>query len=181
MDDFYTTHPADEALIDELTKENKDLLKKVSLLETRLIQVDMKRPFLAVDVVCFVKNEKRQNGLVLIERKWEPTGWALPGGHVDYGESCEDAAIREMKEEISLDIKLGPQIGTYSNPTRDPRKHTVSVVYVAWAEGTPVAADDAKAIMFVSAEGQGILQNLPPNLCFDHKQIIADAVAFLKI
>ncbi len=161
-------HLTGSDLVEAISKENELLIEKVSKLETRLIQIDMKHPYLAVDVVVLVPQ-----GIVLIERKWEPKGWALPGGHVDYNESCETAAVREMKEEISLDVTLVGQVGTYSEPSRDPRKHCVSVAFLGFANGIPVAADDAKAIMIVPN-----IQNLPTDLCFDHRKIIIDALAY---
>jgi ADP-ribose pyrophosphatase YjhB (NUDIX family) len=108
-------------------------------------------PSLAVDLIIRCDKPNGQQGYVLIERKNPPYGYAMPGGFVDYGESTYDAAIREAKEETGLDIHLVRQLFTYSNPQRDPRKHVVSVAYIATAEGEPVAADDAKAIVFAPA------------------------------
>jgi ADP-ribose pyrophosphatase YjhB (NUDIX family) len=90
---------------------------------------------------------------------------------VDYGESLEQAAIREAKEETGLDIRLIGQLGAYSEPDRDPRHHTISVVFRAKAQGTPTAGDDAADI--------GLFEkgDLPPNLAFDHERILSD---FLK-
>jgi ADP-ribose pyrophosphatase YjhB (NUDIX family) len=121
-------------------------------------------PFPTVDIVI----ETEQGGIVLIQRKNPPLGWALPGGFVDYGESLESAAIREAKEETSMDIELLCQLGAYSDPSRDPRQHTISVVFVAKAKGTPEAADDAARI------GVFTLDSLPNKLAFDHSQILRD-------
>jgi ADP-ribose pyrophosphatase YjhB (NUDIX family) len=107
-------------------------------------------------------------GIVLIKRKNPPDGWALPGGFVDYGESLEQAAIREAKEETSIDITLTSQFRTYSDPARDPRKHTISTVFLARADGTPVAADDAAAIGIFTRD------TLPSPLAFDHETILND-------
>ncbi|MEL6440697.1 MAG: NUDIX hydrolase [Cyanobacteria bacterium J06621_8] len=106
--------------------------------------------------------------IILIERKNEPLGWALPGGFVDYGESVETAAIREAKEEVSLDVELLEQFHVYSDPQRDPRKHTLAIVFIATAVGKPTAADDAKSL--------GIFNQweLPKTLCFDHDRILRD-------
>lgn len=106
--------------------------------------------------------------IVLIERKNEPFGWAIPGGFVDYGESIETAAIREAKEEVSLKVELVEQFYVYSDPTRDPRQHTLAIAFIATAKGNPVAADDAKTL--------GIFNqwDMPQNLCFDHDQIMQD-------
>ncbi len=105
---------------------------------------------------------------VLIERVYPPYGWAVPGGFVDVGETLEHAAIREAKEETSLDVELTCLLGIYSNPQRDPRNHTVTAVYIAQAHGTPIAADDAKTYGLFSFD------NLPEQLAFDHAQVLND-------
>lgn len=123
-----------------------------------------KNPFLTVDIIIELENR----GIVLVERKNPPHGWALPGGFVDYGESLEEAAVREAKEETSLDVELSEQFHTYSNPSRDPRHHTVSTVFIAKAGGSPRGADDAeRAQIFVKA-------NLPAPIVFDHARILRD-------
>jgi 8-oxo-dGTP diphosphatase len=104
---------------------------------------------------------------VLIERKYPPYGWALPGGFVDVGERLERAAVREALEETSLDVNLVGLLGCYSDPERDERGHTVSAVYVATAFGAARARDDAKELAFYDARQC-------PQLAFDHAQIIAD-------
>lgn len=106
--------------------------------------------------------------IVLIERKNEPMGWAIPGGFVDYGESIETAAVREAKEEASLDVELIEQFYVYSDPNRDPRQHTLAIVFIATAKGNPAAADDAKNL--------GIFNqyDIPHNLCFDHDRVMND-------
>lgn len=122
-----------------------------------------RNPLPTVDIVIVIAG-----GIVLIKRKNPPYGWALPGGFVDYGESLEQAAVREAKEETCLDIELVSQLGAYSEPTRDPRHHTITVVFEAWAEGKPWAADDAIEIGIFNQE------NLPHPLAFDHAKIIDD-------
>ncbi len=107
-------------------------------------------------------------GIVLVERRYPPLGWALPGGFVDYGESLEAAAVREAREETSLEVELVGQLHTYSDPARDARLHTISTVFVARGEGTPQAADDAAALAVVDPE------RLDRPLCFDHGRILAD-------
>ncbi|MCX7757112.1 MAG: NUDIX hydrolase [candidate division WOR-3 bacterium] len=124
---------------------------------------ERKIPKLAVDVII-----NYQGRIVLIERKNPPYGWALPGGYVEYGETVEEAAQREVKEETGLSLNSLKQFHVYSDPMRDPRGHTVSVVFVANAEGEFLAGDDAKAI------GLFELNNLPLNLAFDHRKIIED-------
>lgn len=108
-------------------------------------------------------------GVVLVERRNPPLGWALPGGFVDYGETCEAAARREAKEETGLDVVLTSLVGVYSDPARDPRGHTMSVVYAAQARNPEALAagdDAAKALFFP-------LEALPP-LAFDHGRILGD-------
>ena len=121
-----------------------------------------------MDIIIEIDAEDGRQGIVLIKRKFPPFGWALPGGFVDYGESLEQAAIREAKEETSLDIELLCQMHTYSDPKRDPRKHTISTVFIARAEGNPIARDDAQEIKVLSKDEL----NFP--LAFDHEKILKD-------
>lgn len=120
-------------------------------------------PLLTVDII--IEMDQR---IILIKRKNPPYGWALPGGFVDYGESIESAAIREAKEETSLDINLIEQFHTYSKPDRDPRHHTVTTVFLAQAAGNPKASDDAKKIGLFTKE------TLPDPIAFDHQRILDD-------
>ncbi|HEY9737878.1 MAG TPA: NUDIX hydrolase [Trichocoleus sp.] len=106
--------------------------------------------------------------ILLIERHNPPHGWALPGGFVDYGESVETAARREALEEIGLAVSLVEQFCVYSNPNRDPRQHTLSLVFLATAAGEPGAGDDAKDVGIFNA------WEIPDNLCFDHNRILQD-------
>lgn len=126
-----------------------------------------RNPLLTVDVII-----ELGSGIVLIRRKNPPHGWALPGGFVDYGESVEQAAIREAREETSLTVQLKTQFHTYSDPARDPRHHTVSVVFIARSEGTPRAADDAGALGVFGAD------SLPEPIVFDHARILSDYWAY---
>lgn len=129
-------------------------------------------PLLTVDVIVRIWRKNRFAGIVLIERKNPPAGWALPGGFVDVGESVEMAAAREMAEEISLRVSLARLLGVYSSPDRDPRFHTASVVFVGDAEGEPKAASDAAEARVV------VLEEIPfSQLVFDHEMILRD---FLK-
>ncbi|MEW6686103.1 MAG: NUDIX hydrolase [Candidatus Edwardsbacteria bacterium] len=123
----------------------------------------MSQPKLTVDIIIEI-----DGGIVLIKRKNPPYGWALPGGFVDYGETVEDAARREAKEETSLELKDLHQFHVYSEPNRDPRGHTVSVVFTAKGVGIPKAEDDAKEIKIFSKT------NLPSEITFDHKKILED-------
>lgn len=107
-------------------------------------------------------------GIVLIKRRFEPFGWAIPGGFVDYGESLEAAAVREAREETGLVVTLVEQFYAYSDPTRDPRRHTIATVFIGRATGAVHAGDDAAdAGVFTQA-------TLPQPLAFDHALILAD-------
>lgn len=134
-------------------------------------------PFATVDTIIeLVDHEQHQAdrpALVLIERRYPPHGWALPGGFVDVGESLAKAAVREALEETSLDVELIEQFFSYSDPQRDPRRHTISTVFIARARGTPRAADDAGKIAVFTED------SLPP-MAFDHGQILADYFAFRR-
>lgn len=126
--------------------------------------MEYKSPIPTVDIIIEIKNR----GIVLIERANPPHGWALPGGFVDYGETLEMAAIREAREETCLEVKLFRQFHTYSDPSRDSRRHTITTVFLATAEGDPVAASDAKSCKVVPPD------QLPGPLVFDHERIIKD-------
>ena len=127
-----------------------------------------RNPFPTVDIIIEVAG-----GIVLIERKNPPHGWAIPGGFLDWGESVEACAVREAEEETGLVVRLEELFYVYSRPDRDPRHHTVTTVFIASADGRPVAADDAaKAGVFTGS-------NLPP-LAFDHGQILEDYLRFKK-
>ncbi len=134
-------------------------------------QQTYRNPAPTVDVVIVIDNQ-----IVLIERKFTPLGWAIPGGFVDYCEPVEQAAVREAKEETGLDVILEDLLYVYSNPLRDPRKHTMSTVFVASLSPTsakiPVGADDAKQAKLFA------LDALPETLCFDHAQILNDYLTF---
>lgn len=122
-----------------------------------------RNPLLTVDIII-----ETPSGIVLIRRNNPPFGWALPGGFVDYGEALETAAIREAKEETGLDIGRPEQFHAYSAPNRDPRHHSVTMVFIASAAGTPCAGDDAGAASVFTQT------DLPENLAFDHARILSD-------
>lgn len=124
-------------------------------------------PLLAADIIIELIDFPGRP-IVLIERANPPYGWAIPGGFVDVGEIIERAAVREAQEEVSLKVELKALLGIYSDPVRDSRGHTVTAVYVAEAEGMPVAADDAKNCQMFR------LDELPVLLAFDHAQVLAD-------
>jgi len=122
-----------------------------------------RNPLPTVDVII-----EMPDGVLLVERKNEPYGWALPGGFVDYGETLEDAARRETLEETGIAVGDLVLLGCYSDPARDPRRHTITTVFIAAGTGTPVAADDAAAVKVFPP------RSLPEQLCFDHRQILDD-------
>jgi ADP-ribose pyrophosphatase YjhB (NUDIX family) len=126
-----------------------------------------RNPFPTVDIIIETAASDKK-GIVLIKRKNPPYGWAIPGGFVDYGESLEQAAVREAEEETTLKVKLVRQFHTYSDPGRDPRHHTIATVFIASADGEPIGEDDAsEAAVFLRDE-------LPDDMAFDHRSIIED-------
>ena len=127
-------------------------------------------PLLTVDVIIEMGDQPGRP-IVLIERKYPPYGWALPGGFVDVGERLEAAAVREALEETSLEVRLVALLGCYSDPERDERGHTVSAVYVATASGAARARDDAKKLAYYDPEQC-------PQLAFDHARIIEDYLEY---
>jgi 8-oxo-dGTP diphosphatase len=124
-----------------------------------------RNPIPTVDVIIEQDGGKK---IVLIKRRNPPRGWAIPGGFVDYGETLEAAAVREAYEETGLHVTLLRQFHTYSDPLRDPRKHTISTVFIARADGSPVAGDDA------GEAGAFGMDSLPGPLAFDHGSILKD-------
>jgi 8-oxo-dGTP diphosphatase len=123
-----------------------------------------RNPTPTVDIII----EWKDQGIILIERRHPPLGWALPGGFVDEGETVEAGALREALEETSLHVELIDTLGVYSDPRRDPRKHTMSVTFIARADGEPSAQDDAANLRVFP------LDAIPDNLCFDHRFMIQD-------
>ena len=126
-------------------------------------------PAIAVDVVVELLDAPGRP-IVLVVRRFPPPGHALPGGFVDVGETVEDAARREVKEETGLDVQLTRLLGVYSDPGRDPRGHTVSIVYVGTATGAPRAGDDAGAVLVTDPSQL-------PVMAFDHDRILRDYLA----
>jgi 8-oxo-dGTP diphosphatase len=129
-----------------------------------------RNPFPTVDTII----EMEGGGIVLVRRKNPPLGWALPGGFIEYGESAEAAAVREAREETSLEVQLVELFHVYSEPTRDPRHHTIATVFIGRASGAPQGADDAaEAAIFAE-------HALPAPLAFDHAKILADYFAYKR-
>lgn len=126
-----------------------------------------RNPTPTVDIIIELI-DRSQQPIILIERRNEPFGWAIPGGFVDYGESLETAAIREAKEEVSLDIELVEQFQVYSDPQRDSRQHTIAIVFIATATGNPKPDDDAKNLGIFNQD------EIPTRLCFDHDRIMKE-------
>ncbi|AQV02987.2 MULTISPECIES: NUDIX domain-containing protein [Desulfococcus] len=134
-----------------------------------------RNPLVTVDIIIEMPASPKgdavkgqEPGILLIERRNPPRGWALPGGFVDYGESLETAAVREAMEETSLEVTLLEQFHTYSAPDRDPRHHTVTTVYIGRASGIPKAMDDARNLQVFRKH------ELPADIVFDHARIIRD-------
>ncbi len=126
-----------------------------------------RNPTPTVDAVIELSGDR----VVLIQRANPPYGWAFPGGFIDEGESAEHACIREAKEETRLEVELVTLLGVYSDPSRDPRKHTMSVVYVARASAEPTAGDDA-----AEATAVPVHDLLNRSFAFDHAEIAADYI-----
>jgi 8-oxo-dGTP diphosphatase len=133
--------------------------------------VEYKNPAPTVDIIIEIEDGTLPSGhprIVLIKRRNPPFGWAIPGGFVDYGETLETAAAREAMEETGLAVTLVRQFHAYSDPARDPRKHTISTVFIARARGVPIAADDAAEARVFPADA------LPEPMAFDHADILRD-------
>jgi 8-oxo-dGTP diphosphatase len=129
-------------------------------------------PEIAADIVIELE-DRPERPIVVIRRAHPPLGHALPGGFVDVGETVEHAAVREAREETGLDVRLVALLGVYSDPARDPRGHTVAIVYVATARGEPVAGDDAAGVIVTKPE------EAPP-LIGDHGRIVADYITWRR-
>ncbi len=160
--------------IDELKKslfpEVIDYLQEIDACNRlrEIFKTEYQSPHLAVDVIF-----KDENGdIVLVERKNYPIGIALPGGFVDYGETPEDAAIRETKEETNADIKIKRLLCVRGDVDRDPRSHVVTIVYEwEYVFGELMAKDDAKWIVTMKPELEEIKKI---DFCIDHGEIVEE-------
>ncbi|MEQ8352519.1 MAG: NUDIX hydrolase [Leptospiraceae bacterium] len=132
--------------------------------------MEYRNPVPTVDLII-----RLPDGVVIIERKNEPLGYALPGGFVDEWEPVEKAAVREAQEETGLTVTLDELFYVYSNPERDPRRHTISVVFLAHADANPVAGDDASAVHVVP---EAELRNY--EMAFDHGTIVSEYLEFRR-
>jgi len=126
-------------------------------------------PVPTVDIIIeLASSDEGEAGIVLVRRKNDPPGWAIPGGFVDYGETLEQAALREAKEETGLELENLRQFHAYSDPRRDPRRHTISIVFIGQGRGKLRAGDDAASAGIFTERG------LPEPLAFDHAEILRD-------
>jgi 8-oxo-dGTP diphosphatase len=131
---------------------------------------EIETPLCTVDCIIELPGER----IVLIRRARPPQGWALPGGFVDVGEALHQAAVRESREETGLEVNLSEQFFTYSDPRRDPRRHTISTVYIGAAAAEPHGGDDAAEARAFSVDA------LPTDLCFDHDTIVQDYLLYRR-
>ena len=129
-----------------------------------------KTPLLAVDALIVRRNGR----IVLVKRKKPPYEgyWALPGGFVEYGETVENAVVREVKEETGLDVEIKGLIGVYSKPDRDPRGHVVSIAYLTIEVGGELRGSEETEI--------GEFNVIPDKLAFDHREILGDGVKLAR-
>lgn len=126
----------------------------------------IKNPILVADGIILIRGK-----ILLVRRNIRPFFgfWVIPGGHVDYGETVEKALKREMKEELGVSVRIKKLFGVYSNPRRDPRYHTVSIVYLLEKTSTRIRLnEEASEFKFFS------LEKLPKKIGFDHRKIIND-------
>jgi 8-oxo-dGTP diphosphatase len=129
-----------------------------------------RNPLPTVDVIIELDGRDR---IVLVRRRHPPLGWALPGGFVEAGEPLFAAAVREAREETGLEVTLVEQFFTYSDPARDPRRHTVSTVFLGQASGSPHAGDDAAEVAVVPLGAWS-------GLAFDHETILSDYLEYRR-
>jgi len=170
----YTTVRKDTKILKAKLNDNAAAIGAALLTMEDFLRME-KTPDVAVDAIIEYHSHGRMKGVVLIERRFEPKGWALPGGLVKYGESAESAVKREAFEETGLKIQSLKQFKVYSDPKRDPRRHAISIVFSAKAFGKIRPGSDAADAKVFS------INRIPKNLCFDHNKIIEDWLKERKI
>ena len=129
--------------------------------------IKKRRPLLTVDTII----RRRDGSIVLVKRLNPPFKdfYAIPGGFVEYGETVEEAAIREAKEETGLAVRIGRLVGVYSDPDRDPRGHVVTIAYLAEEIGGRLRpSSDAREVK--------AFRRIPSKLAFDHRKILREAL-----
>ena len=160
--------------ITEVSHHNLDALK---LLFPKLrVEISIKARNFTTSFSLLPRMIIRDKKILLIKRKNPPFKgkWALPGGFVDYNEKTEDAVVREIFEETGLKTTIKNLVGVYSDPKRDPRGHTISVVYILEiVNGKIKSGDDAADAKFFD------LKQLP-ELSFDHDVIIKDGLRSIR-
>lgn len=128
-------------------------------------------PLLTIDGVIFAEGK-----VLLVKRSIKPYMgyWCVPGGRVEFGETVEEAVLREAKEETGLDVEIGKMVGIYSDPKRDPRGHTITIAYLLKAVGGELKHDEEEA------SAVKYFRSLPKNIGFDHRKIIMDAKRLVR-
>lgn len=164
-----------EQINDEAKHWIKKTMKRLSPVHEAHERIET--PLLAVDIIIELEQYSPPS-IVFIERRKSPHGWAFPGGFVDPGETLMHAACREALEETGLVIEPKTLLSLYSNPKRDARGHVISAVYIATANQTPKAGDDAKQVKVVSMSE--LSDELINTLVFDHALIMQDYLTYKK-
>jgi len=128
-------------------------------------------PLLTVDGIVFLDGK-----VLLVKRSIKPYRgyWCLPGGHVRFGETVEEAVTREAKEETGLDVEIERMVGIYSEFKRDPRGHSITIAYILKPIGGEIKHDESEA------SDIRYFRKLPKKMGFDHRKIITDARLIMR-